>query len=179
MPFVHRSNKSGTVLRSGGSRRQTLWIAQSVIETTLASAESELLVSLLDSVGLALRPFTIVRTVGALMLRSDQTSVAESYQAAFAAAVVSDQAAAVGITAVPAPATDQGSDLFFLFQQMMGHLEVTSDIGRYISAQTVSFDSRAMRKVNEDEQVVFVAQNSAVSSGSIITSSLRMLLKLH
>jgi len=33
--------------------------------------------------------------------------------------------------------------------------------------------------VNEDEQVVFVAQNSAVSSGSIITSSLRMLLKLH
>ncbi len=160
-------------------RRETLWFDSNVIVTTLAAANTAALIASLNAAALALRPFTIVRVRGKLLLQSDQTSVTEGYQVQYGHAVVSDQAASIGVTAVPTPATDSGSDLWHVFETMLGSLRVTTDVGRFIETNIQQFDSRAMRKVQEGEDCVVVAENSALSLGSTLISFERTLIKLH
>ncbi len=171
--------RSRFVSRTRGARRETDWF--SIAVTSSQVANSATLVSSLNAAALALRPFTIIRTHLQITATSDQSAASESYFAALGAAVVSDPAAAIGVTAVPTPETDRESDLFFLYQDILGDFSFGSNIG-FIGNEMVqySLDSKAMRKVSADEDVVFVVEGGTViGEGSLISFSGRMLVKLH
>ena len=163
-----------------GPRRSTLWIDIVEVNTTLASSN---LVAFINSAGaglLAIRPFTVVRTRGILAFRSDQTGASESFNAALGYAIVSDQASAIGATAIPTPYTDLGSDLFFVHQFMSGRFEFVTGIGFHPQAMaTIEYDSKAMRKVNDDQDIAVVLETSSIGSGINIYHAARMLIKLH
>ena len=91
--------------------------------------------------------------------------------------MVSDQASAIGVTAVPTPVTDFASDLWFFHKHFFAMESALTDRtrGGFIG----SVDSKAMRKVNPDEDVVFVIQSAAASSGLILNMAGRMLIKLY
>ncbi len=113
-----------------------------------------------------------------IMLRSDQAAAIETQAAAIGMAVVSDQASAIGVTAVPTPITDGASDLWYLHKYIFADESNLTDRTR--GATKVSIDSKAMRKVNGDEDIVLVSELSgAIGAGAIITVALRFLLKLH
>ncbi len=179
MAFINRSRKSGFVLRGGGPRRETVWIGITEAQNTIVAASTALISSSLNAAALALRPFTVVRTRGILSIDSDQIAASERTGYAFALAVVSDQAAAIGVSAVPTPITDRGSDLFFVYEEMFGHFERGDNTGFQVNEQVYRFDSKAMRKVNEDQDVVITKETSSVSMGVVATSAGRLLIKLH
>ena len=54
---------------------------------------------------------TVTRSRGAMMVRSDQSAASETQIGAMGMIVVSDDAFAAGITALPGPATDVGNDV--------------------------------------------------------------------
>ncbi len=162
------------------ARRQTLWLPLAVGTDTLTSASSATLVASLNAAALALRPFTIVRTRGILELHSDQQATTESQQVGFGQCVVSDQAAAIGITAVPTPDTDASSDLWFVYEWMMSTQRIITQVGFEEPSSSVHyFDSKAMRKVPDGGDLITVIEASSISSGLIIVSQLRTLIKLH
>jgi len=174
--MAHR--KSGNVFRDGRMRRATLWAQIAPLRTNMAAGVA-VLTSQLNAAALLLRPFTIVRTRGFLLVRSDQVAATEDYGAAMAYAVVSEQAAAIGVTAVPTPDTDRASDFFFVYEELHGELDGGSsgptELGKY-----TAFDSKAMRKVDEDQTMVIVAENTADSTDAVsITEGGRFLIKLH
>ena len=174
------ARRSGYIMRGGRQRRESLWLGIDATRFTLATANSAAITHNLNAAGLALRPFTIVRTIGYWQLRSDQTGAAENYDGALGFSVVSDQAIAIGVTAVPTPYTDIGSDLFFLHQIMASRFEFVSGVGFESAAGLMgTFESRAMRKVNEDSDVCFAAEVSGVSLGASFFMAGRMLVKLH
>ena len=180
MAFINRSRKSGFVLRSGGTRRETMWIGIAEASNTIATSSTATLSSSLNAAALALRPFTVVRTRGVLLTHSDQAAATEQQFLGFAMAVVSDQAVAIGVSAIPTPITDRGSDLFFLYEEQLEHLEILSAVGFMSNAgRFKEFDSKAMRKVNDDQDVVIVKETSSISNGLINVSGGRMLIKLH
>ena len=180
MANVHTNRKSGFIRRAGVMRRENLWFFQPMAITTLAAANSAAIVTVLNAAALALRPFTVVRTRGIMHLRSDQSAASENYIASLGFAVVSEQAADIGITAVPTPETDRGSDLWFVFESLAGRFEVTTDIGRVEQGIWRDVDSRAMRKVEDGQDLVQVVENSALSAaGSTMTTGFRQLVKLH
>jgi len=166
---------------SGGkSRRSTVWLAQKPLIDVAAAADSATFISALDTFGKSLLPFTIVRTHVALRVRSDQLSASESYQMGFGGSVVSDQATTIGITAIPNPISDQNSDLFFIHRLEFGELLLASAVGfEENGAKTIQIDSKAMRKVGPEEDVVFCMETGSVSGGIIVTTGIRMLVKLH
>jgi hypothetical protein len=167
-------------MRGGRAVRETLWIGISETVTTLAAANTATLINALNAPALALTPFTIVRTVGFMGIRSDQTGVSETYDGAIGFSVVTAQALAIGITAVPTPWTDQGSDAFYVHQVMMQRFLFITGAG--VESGMLSwkeYDSRAMRKVNDDEDIAFVAETSSLSTGAVIHHAARMLVKLH
>ena len=161
-----------------GARRQTSWLPIEVAEVAVNS--SAVITHSLSATELATRPFTIVRTHVELFLQSDQLSATENQICAFGICVVSDQALAIGVTAVPTPITDIGSDLWFLHQSMQGQFAVNSAIGfEEPSGQSYSLDSKAMRKVNDDQDVILVVEASSAAFGAIIGVLGRLLIKEH
>ena len=56
---------------------------------------------MLSAIGLALRPFTLIRVRGIFTIASDQSAATETQVGALGVAVVSEQAASIGVTAVP------------------------------------------------------------------------------
>ena len=171
------SRGSRFIQRGSSQRRESMWLFGSTVESTMSGAPTAVLASSLNAAALALRPFTIVRTRGIIHIRSDQAAASETYGADLGMAVVSDQAAAIGVTAVPTPLTDKGSDLFFVYEQLFSHLSVRSDIGQLKEGAFMTFDSKAMRKVNDDQDVVVVQENEL--AGVVMTISFRQLIKLH
>ena len=177
MANVRTSNRSGFRVVGGVRRRQTQWIGGAFANTTVSN--SSVIVTSLNVAALALRPFTIVRSRGMLYINSDQTGATEAAFNAYGRAVVSDQASAIGVTAVPTPVTDNASDLWFLFQPLMLNYQFNSSIGTMIRGYQLDIDSKAMRKVEDGQDIVSVVENSSVGSGSIIGSFVRTLVKLH
>ncbi len=160
-----------------GSPRKTVWLSIDTVSSTLSGAPSAILANSLNAAALALRPFTIVRTRGIFHVASDQTAATESYMGDLAMAVVSDQASAIGVTAVPTPLTDKGSDLFFVYEQGVGRFQFSDATGIFEAGKQISWDSKAMRKVDDDQDVVLVVENEL--AGCVVRSSGRMLVKLH
>ncbi len=161
-------------------RRTTTWIAglDNGAATTLA-ANNGILLATLNAAALAARPYTVIRVRGLLSVKSDQVAADEEGHMAFGMAVVSDQAAGIGVTAVPLPISDQGSDLFFLYQLGGWNLTFVTGVGLGADWSQFEFDSKAMRKVNDDQDIAVTVENESAAAGCIFKLSWRMLLKLH
>ena len=163
-----------------GAKRESVWLFVDTVEATLSGAPTAVLANVLNAAALALRPFTIVRTRGVLFIRSDQVTNSETYGVDLGYAVVSEQASAIGVTAVPTPLTDKGSDLFFVYEQLFDRIEESSGAGTGVPTSTgrfMQYDSKAMRKVGDDEDVVTVLENEL--AGVLAVHSGRMLVKMH
>ena len=168
-------------MRGGRMRRQTQWLASSSISVTLAAPSTAALSGSLNAAALALRPFTIVRSRGYVGARTDNVAVstAEIYEVAFGLTVVTDEAVAIGVTAVPTPATQDASD-WFLYERIAGRTEISSaGIAQGQIMQVKDVDSRAMRKVDLGQDLILVEETSAISSGAIAQDYFRVLIKLH
>ena len=163
-----------------GQRRETIWSALITQEVAIAGGDVATLMSFAGAGINALRPYTIVRTRGLLRIRSDQQAADEFQQVSFGHCVVSDQAIAIGVTAVPTPDTDMDSDLWYVFEQLWSQFDFISGVGFSSSGgNEIRYDSKAMRKVEEGETDISVAESSSTSSGLVLTHSFRQLLKLH
>ena len=174
------ARKSGFVRRNNRMVRETLWFSGTFASTTIAAANGAVLITSLNAAALALRPFTIIRTRGSLSLTSDQTAATEGYSCGYGACVVSDQASAIGITAVPTPVTDSGSDLFLVFETLHAQFTFISGVGTMLDGvPNHPIDSKAMRKVEDGQDLIEVVESSGISSGLNLKSFSRSLIKLH
>ena len=94
---------------------------------------------------------------------------------------MSDQATAIGVTVIPTPITDMGSDLWFVHKLAMSHLQFTSGVGFDGNSGTrVDIDSKAMRKVDIGQDMVVVSEIPAtISDGTTLLLAGRMLVKVN
>ena len=159
-----------------GAKRLSSWFFFQPTQVTMTATGGTVFFSL-NAAGLALRPFTIVRTHFELTLQSDQSAGIENQIACLGLAVVSDQAVAAGVGSVPTPFTDMGSDLWFVHKLLYGDESKLTD--RTTSATRVSLDSKAMRKVDIGQDIIVVGELATGSSGLILTAGGRMLVKVN
>ncbi len=161
-----------------GPKRLTQWIA---IPFGATSVDNSAVLQLkLNASALLLRPFTVIRTHMEINIISDQTAAAEDYVAALGLCVVSDSASTAGVASVPTPITEADSDLWFVHQWMMNGFDFKDATGFQNGiGQRYVIDSRAMRKVNNDQDIVVVAEGDTAGEGALINSAGRMLVKLH
>ena len=147
----------------GGAKRKTSWLELVPTSASVSASTSVLLLSL-TTAEKARRPFTIVRTHWEIVMANDAIGGGiTNLIGAVGACVVTDQAEAVGITAIPTPITDLASDQWFLHQMMLSsQIEQGTDGMTYSNAK-YSIDSKAMRKVDDSEDVVFIVESGAVS----------------
>ncbi len=162
-----------------GDRRKTMWLGSLVVSNTLVAATPQIFFSL-DALGLAQRPFTIVRTYVSIMWRSDQAATSETQFGACGVAVVSEESVAIGATAVPTPVTDANSSLFLAYQYLQNFYEFKDVSGfESVAGRIFEIDSKAMRKVELGQDMIVVFENSGTGSGAIASAMIRQLIKTH
>ncbi len=156
--------------------RQNVWLQFDQANITSTGATTLLLTSL-NAAALALRPFTIVRTRGMFHISSDQTGALEFQETAYGSIVVSDEAVAVGATAIPRPFDDAGWDGWLMWQSYTNALEFGDATGfMFPAAMTWQIDSKGMRKVSDNETVVLMCESQ---TGAVrCAMHLRILFKL-
>ena len=164
--------------------RTKMWVGMGVGTTTIAGSTT-VLESTLGAVILALRPFTILRSHLLLDVRSDQQTAIEAFIGSYGEIVVTEAAAAVGVTAVPDPSAISGqidADWYIwqaIANQFFIDINGTDGIGLDASAgRQYVIDSKAMRKVGPDDQVVSVI-TAETGSGYVTTTQGRQLIQLH
>jgi len=176
MPRRFRSRRGFGVV---DTRRQTAWLEIPSFTATMGAASTATFNASLTANEKLQRPFTIVRVRGYFHLESDQSAASEFYGATLSMSVVSDQASAIGVTALPTPETDKESDSFFLYESLFGSFLFGTAVGFVTAGVHRSFDSKAMRKVQEGQDVVLVCESSTLSAGCLLRGTGRVLIKLH
>ncbi len=172
------ARKSGFVRRNGVMRRETVWAATQPANAVVAG-NTAVLITTLNAAALALRPFTVIRTRGRIGVFSDQVIASESYGVAYGHAVVSSEASAIGVTAVPNPIADMASDLWYVHELISGRFTFISGVGVEANdGQWKDFDSKAMRRVNGDQDLISIVEANA-NIGQTFHAGYRFLLKLH
>ncbi len=161
--------------------RETLWFGGVDVLQVIGTPGTALLLTSLSAGALDLRPFTVIRTRGMLGIRSDQVAATEDQLAAYGHAVVADQAVAIGVTAVPTPVTDNDSDLWFVLERIMSDMTFSTAAAHEKQGNYASFDSKAMRKVEDGQDLISVVETPAVgiAAGCVFKAYFRRLVKLH
>ncbi len=173
-----RARRRGVFVRPPG--RTKMWIGAGVGSTSL-SGNAKTFVSSLSGGALLLRPFTILRTRMEVFIHSDQSAASETLVAAYGKIVVTDTAAAIGVTAIPDPSGISGAPeaAWFVWQAMANRFLFGSSIGFDGSVgHHYEIDSKSMRKVGPDDDVVGIAAMETVAGATMITHG-RMLIQLH
>ena len=111
------------------------------------------------------------------MTMTDQVAGSEEPQIVVAAMVVTDEAVAIGITAMPDPVSNPDADWYWYADAPTG-ITVATAVG-FQTNQVFEFDSKAMRKVSSNQDIIVVAANRSAADGGFVVVSGRELFKLH
>ncbi len=112
---------------------------------------------------------------------SDQIVAAESPFGSYGKIVVTDAASASGAGAIPAPGTISGAPDadWFVHQPVAAEFKILSNSGfESGGGRQYVVDSKAMRKVGPDDDIVGMFDMEVALGGILITQG-RMLIQLH
>ncbi len=173
--MARNRGRSSLVVRGRSSGRLTEWFGSADQTAAQALAAGSFILSQsLNAAALAKRPFTITRTVGSIWVQSDNEAAAEFPFGAVGAIVVSEKAAVAGAASVPDPITEESSDEWFMYRSFA--VASTPIVGRMFAE--FAFDSRAQRKVQDGEQIVWMVANANAGHGLAFVLKFRLLVKL-
>ena len=121
---------------------------------------------------------TLVRARGSLMVQSDQ-GLSEFQVGAMGMIIVTDEAFAVGASAIPAPVFDGGND-WSTWEPFQNQLLLSDATGVRDPAGFVrQFDSKAMRVWQEGTRIVIMIENASATTGLLAGVVMRILVRLR
>ena len=172
------ANRSGFVgaRRTRAPARQTVWIGPADQPQAAVASNTSVVVASFDASAAGFDKATLVRTRGVFLHRPSAYSVDLAYQGAFGIGIVSDDAFAIGTTAIPGPFTDSDWGGWFVWRSFGYFLENGSNIGLLRGHESLEIDSKAMRKIGPNETMVVMCESQAGAFS--IWDGTRHLLKL-
>ncbi len=174
-------NYAGRSYQSAGrsTRRKTEWISGTTDFLDLTASEKKRNLSFSQAALVDLVPFTIIRTVGVIVIAADLNFITNQlFVGAFGGCIANDQARAIGVTALPGPFSEAGDDVWFQHQFFGMQIDDRAD-SDLVNSQTIVIDSKAQRKVEDGQAIQFLTEGGGEADGFDISTMLRILVKLH
>ena len=136
-----------------------------------------MIVASFDAAGNGLAKPTVVRTRGMCSVKTSTNVLGDTeVTGALGVAVVSDLALAAGAASIPGPFSEAGWDGWMVWQSFCWSFRFDTAAGLILDSIQFDVDSKAMRKITDDESLVVMAESQ--SGPCEINAPLRMLLKL-
>ena len=161
-----------------GPRKATDWSASSALvgPVSIPANTKVLLETFIPIAG----GETVIRVRGMFAWTSDQQAASEEQFGAFGICVVSDIAAAAGVASIPSPGEEAAWGGWLYHSFFFSKLAFASGVGIMPGVMhRIEIDSKAMRKVDEDDRLVVVVENTHTTHGFRFANSERILSKVH
>ena len=159
-------------------KRQVSWIGPADQAYVAVSTNASAIVASFDPGAVGLPKLTIVRSRGHISIRPQLLTGDLDIVGAFGMAIVSAQAFVAGAASIPAPFTEAAWDGWFVWQSFSAHFGFEGGESDFFFQRDIAWDidSKAMRKVTENEVVVLMCESQV---GALrISAPIRMLVKL-
>jgi len=169
--------RSGLRFQRTGARRRTSWTIGVGGITSLITGANTLVFG--TGAQAAQDGLTLVRTRGEVLLTMTGAARLDGFsQISMGICIVSENAAGIGATAIPAPSTDIGWDGWLWF--WTGSMSVETFTAFDATNLRIPIDSKAMRKFkNTDVMVGVIQAGTEVGTASLqATMQTRLLVKL-
>ena len=121
---------------------------------------------------------TVLRTVGQIYVITDQTAASEQQTGAFGLCMATDQALAVGITALPDPISQVADDVWFVYVPITQTNRMASIAGQIVGMK-YDFDSKAKRVIHTGVGIAVVVANAHATEAFNILVGFRMLSQVR
>ena len=119
---------------------------------------------------------TILRTVGVLSVVSDQAAAVEDQMGAFGMIIVTENARAIGVTAMPDPVTDAGDDGWFVYQSFAQK----TNAGGADPSKTYMLNSKAKRIIQgTGVNIALMVKNAHATHGLQYAILIRILAQVR
>ena len=127
----------------------------------------------------SLQNSTVMRLRGLFTVWGDNPADGENPFGAIGAMIVSGEAFDLGVTAVPLPYDQNGDDswLFHAFWHVGMELPAAGNPVGQLSTQ-ITIDNKAMRKLENNDVVIYVIQNKSAAHAALFYWSVRTGVKL-
>ena len=122
-------------------------------------------------------PGTIVRARGIIAIKLQTYAADVEINGAFGVGLVSREAFDIGITAVPEPFMDADWGGWMVWKPFAMRYESITQAGVLLGSWTFEIDSKAMRKVETNSAMVFVAESRG--GAFAVAEDVRLLQMLH
>ena len=161
--------------------RTKMWIGNTLSVQTVA-ANTAVLLGVLSASALLLRPFTILRTRVLVGWSTDNTTGSEEPTGVYGEIVVTDSASAAGVASIPDPITEPTA-AWFIYQPLLEKITTVTAVGIQRGGgggyNQYMVDSKSMRKVGPDDDIVSIGVNNNASHGALLVTVGRQLIQLH
>ncbi len=151
-----------TPFRTGGRKRVTTWVGPADQDSVaVASGASVIIASFVPASNGMLAP-TIVRSRGEVAIRNSVVASDQDIGGAFGICIVSDEAFAAGTASIPRPFDDSDWGGWFVWQSFKSQFELRDSTGASGLNETslrYQVDSKAMRRVSDNETVVMMCES--------------------
>jgi len=169
-----RSNFRRVATRA--TKRQVTWVPPADQGYVAVAGSGATLIASFDPFASGFIKPTVVRTRGQVSVQLAAYSGDLSIVGAIGMGVVSDQAFGIGITAIPEPFDEAGWDGWFVWRSFSYRYEFHTAASSLKASWDFEVDSKAMRKISDNETIVIVAQSQ--SGAFEISTPLRLLFKI-
>ena len=159
-----------------GPKRQVTWAGPADQAYVAVAGNTKVLVASFTPSGAGMEKPTLIRTRGQVSVKPQASSADLELAGAIGIGVVSDQALTIGITAIPGPFTDADWDGWAMWRSFAHSFELQDATASLLFDWSFEVDSKGMRKLSENESLVFVAESQ--SGAFEIAAPLRTLFKL-
>ena len=137
--------------RRTGRKTDYSWQGASGVLTTIGTANQFLVLAIFGA------PFTVMRTRGNVVLTMDTGAAGDAMAVGLGIIILKDSVVTAGAASMPGPSNVLDAE--WVWHQWVPLLSQTGtqsdDVGGQVAR--VEIDSKAMRKVKSNEQIVFVA----------------------
>ncbi len=151
-------------MRGRSSRPNGTW-ARALVTATIGSGVKSLVTTF--SLGNPGIDETIRRTRGRISVHS--TFAPASGEAVVGMMVATDVAIGQGVASLPGPLTERSDDLWFVWEPMLFASGAASD-----NIQVITFDSKAMRKVEEGSGIAVVFESASGGNTLIVSVAISL-----
>ena len=164
--------------RSSTSRPNRSWAGQIDAAYVAVPAASKVLLGTftLSNPGI---DETILRVVGQISVRSDQSAASEEQHGAFGMIPVTTRAIAIGLSAILGPVTNVSDDGWFVFMPVAQDFLFLSAIGVTDDTKRYMIDSKAKRVISDGMGIAVMFENSHATHGLDVAVGIRMLSQVR
>ncbi len=164
--------------RTRAPRRRTMWTRARTEEQVITTNAVGAIVLVNASANVLFTEVTITRIVGSIYMRGTDAGPWEAFPYSMGIVTVTEQANAIGVSALPDPESQEGVDWMYWRASQLSGIGEPTDASSNLYQERIELDLRSQRRLKENNTDCNLIIKNASAFSMTVSVGLNVLLKL-